>query len=133
MTLKRPREVVGGTRWRFRVHLQAACRVVRWRVRTGLLVAGAVTCEQFPELCWEIGEHVVEWQGPADLELMALVTIGGKMMPLAFQREPAPPLPHVDPDDARTFGAFEKADPVCEVCGLAFCDHSTHARKAKAP
>ena len=131
MTLKRPREAVGGTRWRFRVHLQAACRVVKWRVSTGLLVAGSVVVEQFPELCWEIGEHVVEWPGPADLEVTALVTIGGKIMPLAFSREQAPPLPEVDPDDARTFGVFEKADPVCEVCGLAFCDH--HARKAKAP
>lgn len=117
-------------RWRFRVHLQAACRVVRWRF-TGSFNGtpfGAVGCAQFPELCWEIGEHVVEWYGPEDLQLMAMVTIGGKMMLLAFQREPAPPLPQVDPDDARTFGAFEQADPVCEVCGLAFCDGVTHLR-----
>jgi hypothetical protein len=114
-----------GRRWRFRVHLQAACRVVKWRITTGLLVTGSIVVDQFPELCWEIGPHVVEWQGPDDLELTALVTIGGKMMPLAFQREPAPPLPQVAADDARTFGAFEKADPVCQVCGQTFCSHGT--------
>lgn len=127
--LTRPREVIGGRRWRFRVWLQAACRVVQWRVTTNLLLRQSVVCEQFPELCWEIGEHVVEWDGPEDLQLMALVTVGGKVMPLAFQREAAPPLPEVEPGDARTFGAFEKADPVCGVCGLAFCDGATHARK----
>jgi hypothetical protein len=112
-------------RHRWRVFLQAACRVVRWRLSTGRLVEGSTVIDQFPELCWEIGEHVVEWEGPADLELMALVTVGGKEMPLAFQREPAPPLPQVDAHDARRFGAFEKADPACQVCGQTFCSHGT--------
>lgn len=116
-------------RWRFRVHLQAACRVVRWHIRTEALVGGMLVSEQAPELCWEMGLHVVELQGPEDLQLMALVTIGGKMMPLGFQREPAPPLPEVDASDARTLGVFEKPDPVCQVCGLTFCDGSTHARR----
>ena len=83
-------------RWRFSVYTQHAVRVVKWHLQSSALTHLEASCEQWPALCWEIGHHVVETTGPADLMMMALVELvengqgTGRMMPMPLQREALP-------------------------------------------
>jgi hypothetical protein len=79
-------------RQRFECYLQHAVRVVRWNARSSAFVHDVMVWPQWPQLCCEIGPLVVDFNGPDDLQLVAIVELvkggrPGELMPVAFTRQ----------------------------------------------
>lgn len=76
-------------RQRFECYLQHAVRIVRWHARSSDFVQEVMVWPQLPQLCCEIGPMVVDFNGPNDLQLVAIVEPikrgrPGELMPVAF-------------------------------------------------
>lgn len=79
-------------RQRFECYFQHAARVVRWHARSSAFVAETMVWAQWPQLCVEIGSLVVDFNGPDDLQLVAIVELikggrPGELMPVALTRQ----------------------------------------------
>jgi hypothetical protein len=79
-------------RQRFQCDLQHAVRVVRWHARSSAFVRDLMVWAQWPQLCYEMGRVVVDFNGPDDLQLVAIVEPirrgrVGELMPVAFMRQ----------------------------------------------
>lgn len=77
---------------RFECYLQQAARIVRWHARSSAFVADEMVWPQWPQLCCEIGPVVVDCNGPADLQLIAVVEPvkhgkAGELSLVAFARQ----------------------------------------------
>lgn len=79
-------------RLRFECYLQHAARIVRWHARSSAFVHEPMVWAQFPQLCCEIGPLVVDFNGPEDMQLLAIVELvkdgrPGELMPVAFTKK----------------------------------------------